>query len=166
MPSSLGRVLVVDDEPRVGAMLRDVLVELGSIVKVAVPGRLADAPLPSLAGIQILVVDDHQDTRDLIEQVLTHAGASVVAASSARDALRAVDGMDVVVTDYSMPGETGLWLLDRICERPRPIPVLVVTGNTDRYADEIRKAPFARVLRKSLDPWQLCEVIAAVLRAA
>ena len=41
MPSSLGRVLVVEDEPRVGAMLRDVLVELGYIVKVAVGGAEA-----------------------------------------------------------------------------------------------------------------------------
>jgi CheY-like chemotaxis protein len=47
-----------------------------------------DASLPSLADIQVLVVDDHQDTRDLIEQVLTHVGASVAAAPSARDAVR------------------------------------------------------------------------------
>jgi len=47
---------------------------------------MTDASLPSLTGIQVLVVDDHQDIRDLIEQVLTPADASVVAASSARDA--------------------------------------------------------------------------------
>jgi len=62
------------------------------------PTRLfiVDASLPSLTGIQVLVVDNHQDTHDLIEQVLTHADASVVAASSARDALRAVDDVDIV----------------------------------------------------------------------
>jgi CheY-like chemotaxis protein len=124
---------------------------------------MMDAP-PSLAGSRILVVDDHQDTCDLMEQALTHAGASVVAAGSARDALRAVDSVDIVVTDYSMPGETGLWLLERIREHSRPIPVLVVTGYAERYATELRQAPFARVLRKPLDPWQLCDVVAAVLR--
>jgi hypothetical protein len=40
----------------------------------------------------------------------------------------------------------------------------VVTGYADRYARELRQAPFARVLRKPLDPWQLCDVIATVLR--
>jgi CheY-like chemotaxis protein len=124
-----------------------------------------DAP-PSLAGSRVLVVDDHRDTCDLMEQALTHAGASVVAALSARDALSSVDFADVVVTDYSMPGETGLWLLERIRERARPIPVLVVTGYADRYAEDLRKAPFARVLRKPVDPWQLCDVIASVLRGS
>jgi len=119
---------------------------------------------PTLAGSRILVVDDHQDTCDLMEQALTHAGASVVAALSAREALRAVDSVDLVVTDYAMPGETGLWLLERIREQPRPIPVLVVTGHADRYARELGQAPFARVLRKPLDPWQLCDVVATVLR--
>jgi hypothetical protein len=38
MPSSLGRGLVVDDEPHVGATLRDVLIELGYIAKLAVRG--------------------------------------------------------------------------------------------------------------------------------
>jgi DNA-binding NtrC family response regulator len=38
MPSSLGRVLVVEDEPRVAATLRDILVELGYIVKLAQVG--------------------------------------------------------------------------------------------------------------------------------
>jgi len=55
-----------------------------------------DASLPSLTGIQVLVVDDHQGTHGLIEHVLTHADASVVAASSARDAVRAVDDVDIV----------------------------------------------------------------------
>jgi CheY-like chemotaxis protein len=127
---------------------------------------MTDASRPALAGLRILVVDDHEDTRDLMEQALIHAGASVVAAASARGAARALDSIDIVVTDYSMPGETGLWLLERVCERPRPVPVIVLTGYADLYAKELAKAPFARVLRKPLDPWQLCHVITAVLRDA
>ena len=38
---------------------------------------MMDASLPSLTGIQVLVVDDHQDIRDLIEQVPTPAGRLV-----------------------------------------------------------------------------------------
>ena len=68
MPSSLGRVLVVDDEPHVGATLRDVLVELVYIVKVAVRGAealqlvpvfepdvvLLDLLMPEMSGVEVL----------------------------------------------------------------------------------------------------------------
>jgi CheY-like chemotaxis protein len=116
-----------------------------------------------LEGIRVLVVEDHADTRDLYEQALVHQGASVVTSESADEALTRVDDRDVVVTDYSMPGGTGRWLLDRILERPRPIPVIVVTGFADVYVTELA-GPFARVLRKPVDPWHLGEVVQTVVR--
>jgi CheY-like chemotaxis protein len=68
MPSSLGRVLVVEDETRVGAMLRDALVELGYTVKLAVGGAealqlvpvfepdvvLLDLLMPEMSGVEVL----------------------------------------------------------------------------------------------------------------
>ena len=68
MPSSLGRVLVVEDESRVGAMLRDALVELGYIVTVAGQGAealelvpvfepdvvLLDLLMPEMSGVEVL----------------------------------------------------------------------------------------------------------------
>ena len=111
-------------------------------------------------------MEDHDDSRDFLPQVLLHAGASVVTASSAREAITELEDVDVVVTDYAMPGETGLWLLERVRERPRPVPVIVVTGYADFHAAELSRAPFARVLRKPTDPWQLCAEVLAVARAA
>jgi CheY-like chemotaxis protein len=40
-----------------------------------------------LAGIRVLVVEDHDDSRDLLEQVLEHVGALVIASPSADEAL-------------------------------------------------------------------------------
>jgi CheY-like chemotaxis protein len=125
---------------------------------------LRPSPATSLAGVRVLVVDDHEDTRDLIEQALVYAGASVIAAGSAREALPHVDRASLIVTDYAMPGETGLWLLERVREHARPVPVIVVTGYADRYAEQLARAPFARVLRKPIDPWRLCEEVGSVLR--
>jgi CheY-like chemotaxis protein len=127
------------------------------------PGHTAP---PLLAGIRVLVVDDHEDSRYVLEHVLAYAGAEVVSASSAREAIAVLDNIDIVVTDYSMPGETGAWLLDRIRERARPIPVIALTGFADIHVQELTKAPFARVLRKPIDPWQLPMAIAAVLRGS
>jgi two-component system KDP operon response regulator KdpE len=68
MPSSIGRVLVVEDEPEVGAMLREVLVQLGYTVELADRGAgalqlvpvfepdvvLLDLTLPDMSGIEVL----------------------------------------------------------------------------------------------------------------
>jgi CheY-like chemotaxis protein len=95
----------------------------------------------------------------MFDQALGLAGAVVSLATSAREALGYLDRVAVIVTDYAMPGETGLWLL----ERARPVPVILVTGYADLYAKQLATAPFARVLRKPVDPLQLCTVVAAVL---
>jgi CheY-like chemotaxis protein len=68
MTASLGRVLVVDDELQVGEVLRDLLMEFGYVVKVAVRGAealqivpvfqpdavLLDLQMPEMSGVEVL----------------------------------------------------------------------------------------------------------------
>jgi CheY-like chemotaxis protein len=117
-----------------------------------------------LAGLRVLVVEDHADTREIVELILVAAGATVTTAASAEDALVVLGGADVVVTDYRLGGETGMWLLARIRERPAPIPVLLMTGLADINARELESAGFARILKKPVDPFRLCEEVRAVVR--
>jgi CheY-like chemotaxis protein len=116
--------------------------------------------IQSLLGVRVLVVEDHDDSRDILEQVLSHAGAHVVAVSNARAALSLVSDVDIVVTDFAMPGEDGCWLLRQVEGGPHRVPVIVVTGFGD---NDVRRAPFARVLSKPTDPWRLCADIREVL---
>lgn len=118
----------------------------------------------SLVGIRILFADDDAATRYAVQHCLEREGATVMVASSARQALALVveSAFDVVITDYSMPGNTGFWLLERIRERPQPVPVILVTGYRDLH--ELQRAPFARVLQKPVDPDALCDEILDVLR--
>ena len=88
MPASLGRILVVDDEPQVGAMLRDLLVELGYVVKNAVSG------VEALGLVPIYLPD-------------------------------------AVLLDLSMPGMTGVEVLDHLRRLNPDLPVIIVTGNQD-----------------------------------
>jgi CheY-like chemotaxis protein len=60
-----------------------------------------------LRGIRVLVVEDHDDSRDVLAEALKYSGAVVTTASSAREALPLTPMVDVVVTDMSMPGEDG-----------------------------------------------------------
>ncbi len=117
--------------------------------------------IQSLLGVRVLVVEDHDDSRDILEQVLSHAGAHVVAVSKARAALSLVSDVDIVVTDFAMPGEDGCWLLRQVEGGPHRVPVIVVTGFSDD--PDVKSASFARVLRKPTDPWRLCADIREVL---
>ena len=57
-----------------------------------------------------------------------------------------------------------MWLLARIRERPAPIPVLLMTGLADINARELETAGFARILKKPVDPFRLCDEVRAVVR--
>jgi CheY-like chemotaxis protein len=67
--------------------------------------------MADLTGIRVLVVEDHSDSLDLLLQSLPFMGATVAVAGSAREALPMIVNADVVITDFAMPGEDGVWLL-------------------------------------------------------
>jgi CheY-like chemotaxis protein len=72
-----------------------------------------DAAGTRLAGVRVLVVDDDEDSRFLTSVTLQREGAIVTEAASARDAYDILqkERPDVLVTDLSMPGEDGFWLI-------------------------------------------------------
>ena len=119
----------------------------------------------SLKGVRVLVVEDHEDSRIVFEHCLLLEGATVVTAPSARQALAllAEHDFDIVLTDYAMPGETGVWLLARVREHSTRIPVVVITGYHDADVRHLRHASFARVLRKPVGADELCHQLIAAL---
>src|SRR5947209_17606683 len=67
-----------------------------------------------LAGVRVLLVDDDELVREALHDYFTECGAGVVAAASARAALKAFMQAppDVLVSDPRMrPGEDGFWLI-------------------------------------------------------
>jgi len=105
------------------------------------------APRP-LAGISLLLVDDDPDGREVVEYSLTHAGARVTTAGSAREGLEKFKASrpDVVVTDIAMPSLDGFWLCERIRELSaggERVPVIALTALVYRKdRDRIRAAGF------------------------
>ena len=81
----------------------------------------------------ILVIDDEQDSCDLLKLALEHEGASVVACTSAKDALArlAEDDFDVVLTDLGMREMGGLEVCERIVRLKPELPIIVVTGQAN-----------------------------------
>lgn len=122
--------------------------------------NLMDQPL---AGIHVVLVEDHQDTRDLFEETLRLQGARVSAAGTARDAIGRLAHAHIVITDVMLPGEDGLWLLEQVQQLSPPIPVIALTGLAREHDQRIGASGFAGVLLKPVDPWDLCEEIVRVL---
>ena len=81
---------------------------------------------------RILVVDDDQDTCDLMEASLSRQGFDVTTRTSALSALAeiATRTFDVVLTDLGMGEMDGLALIERIIGTTPDVPVIVVTGQS------------------------------------
>jgi CheY-like chemotaxis protein len=116
-----------------------------------------------LDGLQVVLVEDHGDTLDILQQVLRHLGATVTAVLTAREALARVADADIVVTDYKLPEEDGVWLLEQVNQQPYPVPVLLISGFAQEQVPRLADAPFARKLLKPIDPWKLGGIIGEVL---
>jgi PAS domain S-box-containing protein len=136
------------------------------------PSTLAEPAghmLPSLANRTVLVVEDHDDARELIVGVLESAGATVLAASTVREAISQANVVrpDVLVADLGLPGEDGYELLARMREMSPGIPALALTAYA-RAADRDRAlaAGFQQHVVKPVDPQQLLELIAGCLNHA
>jgi CheY-like chemotaxis protein len=76
----------------------------------------------------ILVVDDDAGVRFALTEVLRDRGYRVICAGSGAQALASLDGVDVVVTDLSMPGMDGLELVSQIAVRAPRLPVILLTA--------------------------------------
>lgn len=81
----------------------------------------------------ILIVEDDENSRDLLDQVLTDAGYSVVAAVNGEDAIKMVTrhAPDLVVTDLAMPNLDGIELCKRLRSAPatQKLPVIFLSAS-------------------------------------
>jgi CheY-like chemotaxis protein len=129
--------------------------------------RLEDGP--DLAGIRVLVAEDDDDARGLIAKVLETQGATVVAASSAREALDLLlrGPFDVLISDIEMPVMDGYQLIRELRLRPSgqggAVPAAALTAYA-RTEDRMRalRAGFQLHLAKPVQPSELVTVVGSL----
>ena len=79
----------------------------------------------------IVVVDDNQDHRDLMREVLTPMDFVVLTASGGPECLTLIEGVkpDLFFVDISMPGMSGWQLVTRLREEGQTAPVIMLSAN-------------------------------------
>ncbi len=86
----------------------------------------------TLQGMAVLVVDDSEDTTEMVRNLLLISGAVVEVATNGFEALRVASEkqFDVVLSDISMPGMDGFELLGKLRELPgkADLPAIALTG--------------------------------------
>ena len=81
----------------------------------------------------ILIVDDDQSIRGLMERIVTTAGFKVISASGGQEALDQVtrQHIDIVLLDMNMPRISGMEVLQQLSTQWPEICVIMVTGAAD-----------------------------------
>lgn len=101
---------------------------------------------------RILVVDDEGSFRESLAEMLRDDGHQVLDYSEPADvpALNRLDGIDVLVTDYEMPGKNGLVFADEFHAHRPGVPILLVTAYRSGLEVEVARRPFLRMLQKPI----------------
>ncbi|MEH2456224.1 response regulator [Nostoc sp.] len=127
-------------------------------------------PCGTLAGLDILVVEDDDDTRFFITTVLEMDGAKVIAVISAPEARKVLSELqpDVLISDIGLPGEDGYTFICKIRSlKPKNggrVPAIALTAYADSEA-RIRAltAGFDTHVSKPIAPEELVEIVASLV---
>jgi signal transduction histidine kinase/ActR/RegA family two-component response regulator len=117
-----------------------------------------------LAGVRVLVVDDHADGREIAERVLKDAGADVASAMDAASAMTLVGArmFDVLVCDIALPDRDGYHFLRDVRRGFPRVPAIALTAFAgDESEARARERGYQIFLTRPVDPGRLVEAVAA-----
>lgn len=120
----------------------------------------------AVRGGRVLVVDDHAAARASVRDVLTQAGHTVDAVSSAVEALNRLtaESYDLVITDLQMPGMSGLEFMRELERRPHGAQIVMATAyaSVSTAVEAMRHGAFDYI-EKPFDVERLENVVARAL---
>ena len=99
----------------------------------------------------ILLIDDDDSLRRVIEFSLTEAGHTVRPAASGEEGLALFEAgaFDAVITDITMPGMNGMEVLEKVRQKDEHVPVIMITayGTIESAVEAMRKGAFDYVTK-------------------
>jgi DNA-binding NtrC family response regulator len=115
---------------------------------------------------RVLLVDDEPSLLFTLSRLLKSRGLEPVLAHSAKEALAKLDGVDGVITDYSMPDMDGVQLVQAVHERDESLPVVMLTAHgSERIAVRAMKSGAYEYVTKPFDIDEISLVLDRALEA-
>ncbi len=147
-----GGHVLIDSGPGRGTRFDILFKPATTVPPEAGPSPERSAPL-GIEGKRILVVDDEPIIRLYFEEVLSLANAQVTSCASGAEALRQFDaaphGFDLIITDQTMPGGSGVDLIREIRKLNRDVPVFLHSGYPDAVdPQDVARYKITKVLLK------------------
>ncbi|HEY0968304.1 MAG TPA: PAS domain S-box protein [Opitutaceae bacterium] len=165
---------IVEDHD--GAITVDSRVGDGTTFRLYFPEHVTEEAEPTMAAIvapkgggqRVLFIDDEKMITDVVGRLLSRMGykpSTFTDPEAGLAALAADPGaFDLVFTDLTMPGITGVEVARRALELRPGIPVIMATGYSGSWtAENLRALGISALVQKPLTPASLAEVVAAAL---
>jgi CheY-like chemotaxis protein len=115
--------------------------------------------------MRLLLAEDERAVRFVMAEALRDAGFQIMAATDgqrALDLLISLKGIDVLVTDYNMPGADGVEVAQLARSLHPEMPVVFVTGRPDLLAERPIHPPCFYLTK----PFSMAQLVATVRQAA
>lgn len=145
----------------------------GTIVKFRIPRihapalkQTAEAPVPALGPLTVLLVDDDDDVRSLVARMLKKAGLQIKAVASGEAALESlISGTtpDLVILDQNMPSMNGIQTMEKIRALHPNMRILISSGQPDIEEWACFQQPNVAVISK---PFEMEEILAKLAQFA
>jgi signal transduction histidine kinase/CheY-like chemotaxis protein len=118
---------------------------------------------------RVLIVDDHPNTAEMLARVIRKMDSpvEVITASSGEDALQKLgDGFtDILITDFMMPGMSGLELIEKLQEGRKPAHTILITAyDTPGLSITARRLDIQDYLVKPVQPEKIRDIVTKALK--
>jgi len=141
------------------------------IIELPVPPEIKEVaekkvPVREVKRTNILVIEDEEMVRVILEQLLTQSGHNVFKASSGEEGLKMFHkgGIDIVFTDLGMPGMSGWEVAKSVKTKDSTIPVVLITGWGVQVGDEeVKRSGVDLVISKPFKFDQVLNIVAEAL---
>jgi signal transduction histidine kinase/CheY-like chemotaxis protein len=122
----------------------------------------------NLDPVRVMIVDDHPNTAEMLARVIRKLDlpVEVITALSGEDALDQVgqDSVDVLITDFMMPGMNGLKLIEQLQECRKPDYTILITAyDTPGLSATTRRLDIQNYLVKPVDPQRIRSIVSKAL---